>query len=347
MAEGRWQAELLEMRNELLRLKESIAQGTPTLHKDLSLVALIPKWSGSDSTVPLEEFLSGIEAAARIGKWQDADKREIAALKLTDSAKLFYQGCTALHEKDATWQSFKEAFRRRYEDVHTDQYHFTKLQTAKQGKKETPQEFADRCKGLAQKIICKADDPSAQRVHRDLTERMLLASFISGLEGVPGRQVRYANPQTLSEALRIALSVQEAEKHEKFNETFYTRFDESVRLKSRSPDRSHSEGGRTRHPTDTRAEKRSRRQQRSSNGRSETLSARNARTKEALRCYECQGFGHFARECPTRLKRGSDSSVSPGKGNPTERSKRSRSPGNKPSQVNERKTRNSGNAREV
>jgi hypothetical protein len=84
----------------------------------------------------LEEFLSSIESAARIGRWQDADKRGIAALKLVDSAKLFYQGCAELHEEDATWQRFKNAFRRRYEDVHTDQYHFTKLQTAKQGKKK-------------------------------------------------------------------------------------------------------------------------------------------------------------------------------------------------------------------
>jgi hypothetical protein len=86
---GTWRTELLGTRNELQRLREIIALGIPTLHKDLSLVALAPKWSGSDSTVPLEEILSSIESAARIGKWQDADKREIAALNLTDSAKLF------------------------------------------------------------------------------------------------------------------------------------------------------------------------------------------------------------------------------------------------------------------
>jgi hypothetical protein len=296
MAEGRWQAELLETKNEIQRLRESIGLGTPTLHKDLSLVTLVPKWSGSDSTVTLEEFLSSIESAARIGRSQDADKREIASLKLVDSAKLFYQGCAELHKEDATWQSFKNAFRRRYEDVHTDQYHFTKLQTAKQGKKETPQEFADRCRGLAKNIACKTHEPQAQRVHQELIDRMLLASFVSGLDGVPGRQVRYANPQTLSEALRIALSVREAEKQEKFNETFYTRFDEAVRLRSRSPDRTRSESGIQRFTTDKRAVKHTRRRQYStSSGRSDTPSTRNARTKDAFRCFECQGFGHLAR----------------------------------------------------
>jgi anti-sigma factor RsiW len=74
---------------------------------------------------------------------------------LAGTAKQFYQGCTELHREEATWQTLKTAFRRRYKDVRTDQFHFTRLQTARQGKKETPQEFADRCRGLAQKVMGK------------------------------------------------------------------------------------------------------------------------------------------------------------------------------------------------
>jgi hypothetical protein len=54
---------------------------------------------------------------------------------------------------------------------------------------------------------------------------MLLATFVNGLSGTPGRQVRYANPQTVDQALKIALSVQEAERHQRFIESFYTNFD--------------------------------------------------------------------------------------------------------------------------
>ena len=72
-----------------------------------------------------------------------------------------------------------------------------KLQTARQGENEGPQEFADRCRGLAQKIIVKTDDPVAQRIHRQNGERMLLASFVVGLSGVPGRQVRYCAPRSM------------------------------------------------------------------------------------------------------------------------------------------------------
>jgi hypothetical protein len=187
----------------------------------MSLTTLIPKWTRSDPAITLEEFLSSVEAAARTGNWQDSDKREITALKLSGSAKTFYQGCTELHEADATWQAFKNAFRRRYDDVHTAQYHFTRLQTARQTKGESPQEFADRCRHLAQKVMSTTNDPLALRVHSEKVERMLLSAFISGLSGTPGRMVRFSNPLCLGQALKIALSVQETEKQERFKELLH------------------------------------------------------------------------------------------------------------------------------
>jgi hypothetical protein len=159
MAQAKLTADLLEARAELQKLRDSMSVGAPAIHKDMSLIILIPKWTGSDSAVTLEEFLAIVESAARIGRWQDSDMREIAALKLAGSANMFYQGCNELHEEDATWQTFKNAFRRRHEDVHTDRFHFTRLQTARQTKGESPQEFADRCRGLAQKVMAKTDDP--------------------------------------------------------------------------------------------------------------------------------------------------------------------------------------------
>jgi hypothetical protein len=64
------------------------------------------------------------------------------------------------------------------------------LQTARQNKNESPQEFADRCRALAQKIVCKVNDPLAQRVHQQNAERMLLATYVAGLMGPP--DARYA-----------------------------------------------------------------------------------------------------------------------------------------------------------
>jgi len=145
MSHEHLKAQLLEARKEIERLRERESTNTtPIVHKDMSLISVIPKWSGSDDTVTLEEFLESIGSSGRLGRWTENDQREVAVLKLTGSAKLFHQWCDELHEQGATWQLFKKAFTQRYRDVHTDKYHFTKLQTARQGKKPRT-EAAVRC----------------------------------------------------------------------------------------------------------------------------------------------------------------------------------------------------------
>jgi len=94
-----------------------------SVHKDLSLISLVPKWSGGENAIPPEEFLASIECAALLGKWKVRDCMNIAVLRLADPAKTFYNACTELHAKDASWQDFKGAFRERFRDVHNDKYH--------------------------------------------------------------------------------------------------------------------------------------------------------------------------------------------------------------------------------
>jgi len=60
--------------------------------------------------VPIQEFFTSIEGAAYIGKWEESDQIRIAVLKITDAARLFYNGYPELHEKNVTWQMFKSVF---------------------------------------------------------------------------------------------------------------------------------------------------------------------------------------------------------------------------------------------
>ena len=71
MADARLQAELVETKAELQRFRERVSAGTPTVHKDLSLISLVPKWSGLENGIPLEEFLTTVETSARIGFWDE------------------------------------------------------------------------------------------------------------------------------------------------------------------------------------------------------------------------------------------------------------------------------------
>ena len=57
--------------------------------------------------VTLEEFFESIEASARIGRWEQIDQIQIATLRLTGSARVFYQSCAELHVEGTTWQLLK------------------------------------------------------------------------------------------------------------------------------------------------------------------------------------------------------------------------------------------------
>ena len=120
--------------------------------------------------------------------------------------------------------------------------------------------------------------------------------FYWGLLGSVGRLVRIQNPQTMGEALTIALTVTEAERYGKTSETFFTRTDTSAGRPAR--DSNDPERGNA---SDRRSWK--------------------ARTTP-LKCFKYDGRGHLARECPTRLKREGRSQNPSGRKNPSGRSGR-------------------------
>jgi hypothetical protein len=90
MTDTRLQAELHEAKAELQRLKDRIAAGTQAVLKDLSSIALFPKWSGSDTGISLEEFQSNIENTADLGQTRPAGKQDRYAspTKLSDAIRI-------------------------------------------------------------------------------------------------------------------------------------------------------------------------------------------------------------------------------------------------------------------
>ena len=280
----------------------------------------MPKWSGSDTSLPIQEFFEIVEGSAKIGNSSDADQIHVSALRLTDTAPAFYSVTPELRDPAITWQEFKSHFVRRFRDVRGDQYHFTQLQTVRQRKGETPTEFLDRCRLLARLTVPCTTAPVSQRAYNEQAEGMLLSTFIHGLSFTPGKMVRFSMPTTAEEALRIAVTVSQAELQELRNNAFY--LDSEVAEISpagrmREPAVQHT-GAKPAAASGNPRRKSGQAGQRRPDRRPSTS---NAQTGDFVQCFECKGFGHFARDCANRAQRRGDSRVSGDSGNTTRQGK--------------------------
>jgi len=93
---------------------------------------------------------------------------------------------------NVTWANFKAAFQKRFRDQRTEQYHFTQLQMERQKNGETPQEFADRCRSLAQRTAPQVETPQLQKLDYEQAEKNAACQFSSGLMGTAGKQFRFS-----------------------------------------------------------------------------------------------------------------------------------------------------------
>jgi hypothetical protein len=157
---------------------------------------------------------------------------------------------------------------------------------ARQKKDELPQDFADRCRSLAQKTVPQVEDPAMQRIYYEQAERMLLASFTSGLLNTAGRQVRYVMPKTVDEALKIAITVNQAKIQEQRNEAFYADEARGSGMADR-PTRGTRYTSTVRNATQHAGTSRTQ-------GQNSTGLYRSSGNGNDRKCYECGGAGHYA-----------------------------------------------------
>jgi len=283
-----------DLQAEINNLQAQVNASRPTTPKDLSLISLIPKWSGTENSVRVKEFFEPVESVAALGNWSETDKKQITVLKLTEVAKAFYSSNPELHDTSISWENFKTKFLHGFRDVRNDQYHFMQLQTAKQQKHETPREFLDRYRSLALNTVPKVEDPLLQKFHYDQAQRMLLSTFIAGLVGNPGQMCRFQSPATVDLALQIATTVFEAEAQEKRNLAFFSN-SETHRKGRGNSGQPWKTFGRSEYGQATRISTDAPhvgRKQRHQNAR-----PTNTSREGKLLCFKCGKPGHFAREC--------------------------------------------------
>jgi hypothetical protein len=76
---------------------------------------------------------------------------------------------------------------------------------ASQGKHESPEMFLDRLRKMCQLTVRTSGDAREQAAYNAEAESRLLAAFVSGLTGAPGRMLRSQMPKTIEKALQMAI----------------------------------------------------------------------------------------------------------------------------------------------
>jgi len=213
------QLQIEELRAQLntLRIGEAV-RGPSRQAKDVSLVTGIQEWTGEAKGKSVHEFFSQIETLAKVSGWSNEDKALIVKAKLQGLALQFLSGRGELVRDGCSYENLKQALVDRFSDKLPDQYYYTKLQDATQGREESAEEFGDRCRKLCQRTIRKVQDEEVQRIINEEAERRLLAAYIHGLRGVVGQQVQFQMPSTMEHAVKLAVTVVNVEKHKQMGQ---------------------------------------------------------------------------------------------------------------------------------
>jgi hypothetical protein len=189
-----------------------------TSAKDMWVANLVEFWKGEQGGISVYDFFETIDEAAEMGRLSTKDKLRLARLKIRGTAKSFYSTQLELKGDDVEYADFKAAFIQIFKDKQTDQYNYTRLQNASQERDDSPEIYLDRLRKLGQRTVQQTGDPVEQAILNREADKILLAAFINGLSGVPGKQVRLQMPGTIDKAVNMAIVATNAERAERDQE---------------------------------------------------------------------------------------------------------------------------------
>jgi hypothetical protein len=122
------------LREQFERLQAALSRN---ITKDISLVAGLKVWSGDSKGKTAQEYFLQIETYAKVSHWTEQDMALIAKAKLQGLALQYLNGKEELQKDSCPCAVIKKAFIERFTDKLPDQYHYTPLQVAVQGKSES------------------------------------------------------------------------------------------------------------------------------------------------------------------------------------------------------------------
>jgi hypothetical protein len=202
---------------------------------------------------------------------------------------VFVEAAPEIRSREVSWADFKKALQQRFRDPRTDHFHYLQLVSVRQKIGESVLSFADRVRTLGRKITPTSNDPAVLKACSDQSDRLVLAALTNGLGGNPGKHARYNLPTSIEDAIRLAVTVEQAEACHPKSDAFYLE-EKASEIRDRRRDRraqTRDRGWRSNSPRKTGP----------ANDSTERLSG----VDRDATCYSCGGRGHYSRVCPTRI----------------------------------------------
>ncbi len=150
----------------------------------------IPLFRTNDNA---RHWLERIERHARVFRWGEHDKLDVARCRLGAEAQVWESGTARGID---TWKDFCDAFLERY-DVREEEL-YNQLTNCRQAPNETVRQYADRYRHLASQLKITID--------RDPTH---LYNFLRGLHKPIHQEVYRMRPRTLAQAIEDAIYISE------------------------------------------------------------------------------------------------------------------------------------------
>jgi ferritin-like protein len=107
---------------------------------------------------------------AKVSGWTSQDKALVVKAKLQGLALQFLHGREELGRDGCLYEVLKQALVKRFSDNIHDQYYYTRLQEAVQGREEGAEEFSDHCRKMCQRSIRRVQDEEVQRVINEVAK---------------------------------------------------------------------------------------------------------------------------------------------------------------------------------